>query len=131
MHYVHLSISVGWIKHVSPAAMPEFEPQVGAALASCCAWFALKIILLHLLTFRSRIMSETFGLGQQPENICWSREDKSCALGALRCITVGVGPDFGGQAFVAAGNAIALNCVLNEPFFLLLAFSARAYNRYI
>jgi len=81
------------------------------SLAAGC--LATKVIAVHLLTARTRLMT---GI-----NAGGPKDSDNWLLPILKTALVCTGSDFGGAAFVERAERVGKNCGENEPFFLALA----------
>eukprot|EP00339_Tiarina_fusa_P003881 CAMPEP_0117079398 /NCGR_PEP_ID=MMETSP0472-20121206/56020_1 /TAXON_ID=693140 ORGANISM="Tiarina fusus, Strain LIS" /NCGR_SAMPLE_ID=MMETSP0472 /ASSEMBLY_ACC=CAM_ASM_000603 /LENGTH=103 /DNA_ID=CAMNT_0004806611 /DNA_START=102 /DNA_END=410 /DNA_ORIENTATION=+ len=84
-----------------------------AALVWSAAILSARLMVLHILSVRSRLMVSFFA----------TNEDKSTIslFQIVKIMLLGFGPDFGGKPFVERIMRITRNCAENEPHFLVLA----------
>ena len=92
------------------------DPKVADALLFCAAAMAFKLFLVHFLTSRTRMMlDDPYGKKD------WAKTKTSPLFSFWKATLLAYGPDFGGEAFVAATERLAKNSAECEPFFMCLA----------
>ena len=83
-----------------------------STLTTSAAILAIKIMVVHLATVRSRLLANYYA---QPQ------DNKSIISPIFKIVLCCFGSDFGGVKFVERAERISKNCAENEPFFLVLA----------